>query len=76
MVKPAMPIWTSFAGPRRLQLPARRLPVSGEYSMIHAAAANGWMDLQQMPLERPRRHQAGGRRHDNHYFAKDVRMAG
>ncbi len=38
--------------------------VSGEYAMLHAAAANGWLDLRRCALESLHQHQAGGGRHD------------
>jgi porphobilinogen synthase len=45
MVKPALPYLDVVADARaRLDLPLAAYQVSGEYAMIHAAAANGWLD--------------------------------
>lgn len=52
MVKPAMPYLDVLADVRRtFQLPVAAYQVSGEYAMIHAAAANGWLDLRRCALE-------------------------
>jgi porphobilinogen synthase len=52
MVKPAMPYLDIVAAAReRYNLPIAAYQVSGEYSMIHAAAANGWIDLKRCALE-------------------------
>jgi porphobilinogen synthase len=52
MVKPALPYLDVLADVRRgYNLPLAAYQVSGEYAMIHAAAANGWLDLKQAALE-------------------------
>lgn len=52
MVKPAMPYLDVLADMRReFNLPLAAYQVSGEYAMLHAAAANGWIDLQRCALE-------------------------
>lgn len=52
MVKPAMPYLDILADLRRnYDLPTAAYQVSGEYAMIHAAAANGWLDLERAALE-------------------------
>ena len=52
MVKPALPYLDIIAAVRRTYiLPIAAFFVSGEYSMIHAAAANGWLDLQRCAVE-------------------------
>ena len=53
MVKPALSYLDVIAS-ARAKFPTNQLyayNVSGEYSMIHAAAANGWIDLQHAALE-------------------------
>src|SRR5581483_2484219 len=45
MVKPALPFLDVIAAVRaRVTVPVAAYQVSGEYSMIKAAAANGWLD--------------------------------
>ncbi len=52
MVKPAMPYLDVLADVRRtFQLPVAAYQVSGEYAMLHAAAAQGWLDLRGCALE-------------------------
>ncbi len=52
MVKPAMPYLDIIAETREaFTLPIAAYQVSGEYAMIHAAAANGWLDLKRCALE-------------------------
>ena len=52
MVKPAMPYLDLVSAVRRTyDLPVAAYQVSGEYAMIHAAAANGWLDLRRCALE-------------------------
>ena len=52
MVKPGMPyldiVWRVK---ERFQLPTMVYQVSGEYAMLHAAAANGWLDLPKVMWE-------------------------
>jgi len=46
MVKPALPYLDVLARAReRFELPLFAYQVSGEYSMLHAAAERGWLDL-------------------------------
>lgn len=52
MVKPALPYLDIISAVRQsYDLPLAAYQVSGEYAMIHAAAANGWIDLQRCALE-------------------------
>src|SRR3954454_19866225 len=52
MVKPAMPYLDVLAAVRRaVEVPTVAYQVSGEYAMLHAAAKNGWLDLDRVALE-------------------------
>ncbi len=52
MVKPALPYLDIIREARdTFDLPIAAYQVSGEYSMIHAAAQNGWLDLETVMLE-------------------------
>jgi porphobilinogen synthase len=52
MVKPAMPYLDVIRAVREdLDLPLAAYQVSGEYSMLKAAAANGWLDERDAALE-------------------------
>lgn len=52
MVKPALPYLDILAEVRRrFDLPVAAYQVSGEYAMLHAAAAQGWLDLERCALE-------------------------
>lgn len=52
MVKPAMPYLDVVRDvSRRHPLPLVAYQVSGEYSMLHAAAANGWLDYERVLME-------------------------
>jgi porphobilinogen synthase len=53
MVKPALPYLDIIAGLRQHfpELPLAAYNVSGEYAMIKAAAANGWLDEERVVLE-------------------------
>ena len=52
MVKPAMPYLDVIAAAReQFDLPLAAYQVSGEYAMIHAAARNGWIDLERAMME-------------------------
>jgi porphobilinogen synthase len=52
MVKPALPYLDIVSAVRQsYNLPVAAYQVSGEYAMIHAAAANGWLDLRRCALE-------------------------
>lgn len=52
MVKPAMPYLDIIQGVRaQFDVPVAAYNVSGEYSMVKAAARNGWIDEQRVVLE-------------------------
>lgn len=52
MVKPALPYLDVIAKAREItKLPIAAYNVSGEYSMVKAAAANGWIDERRVVLE-------------------------
>lgn len=52
MVKPALPYLDVLSDVRQtFDLPTAAYQVSGEYAMIQAAAANGWLDLRRTALE-------------------------
>jgi porphobilinogen synthase len=52
MVKPALPYLDVIAAVRdRVQIPVAAYQVSGEYAMVEAAAANGWIDRERAILE-------------------------
>ncbi|MFC4146406.1 porphobilinogen synthase [Micromonospora mangrovi] len=52
MVKPALPYLDVVAAVRAaVDVPVAAYQVSGEYAMVEAAAANGWIDRQQVMLE-------------------------
>ena len=52
MVKPAMPYLDVIAAARqRFDLPLAAYQVSGEYAMIEAAAANGWIERERVMME-------------------------
>ena len=52
MVKPAMPYLDIISRARRLfNVPLAAYQVSGEYSMIEAAARNGWIDRERTIME-------------------------
>ncbi|GLY03307.1 MULTISPECIES: porphobilinogen synthase [Actinoplanes] len=52
MVKPALPYLDIIAAVReRVNVPVAAYQVSGEYAMIEAAAANGWIDRERAILE-------------------------
>ena len=52
MVKPALPYLDIIREARnRFDVPLAAYQVSGEYSMIHAASQNGWLDLETVMME-------------------------
>jgi porphobilinogen synthase len=52
MVKPALPYLDVIAAVRdRVDIPVAAYQVSGEYAMVEAAAANGWIDREGVMLE-------------------------
>jgi porphobilinogen synthase len=73
MVKPAMPYLDILADVRRsFDLPTSAYQVSGEYAMIHAAAANGWLDLERSARESLIGIKRAGADMIITYFAKDA----
>ena len=52
IVKPGMPYLDIIDRiTRELKFPTFAYQVSGEYAMIHAAAANGWLDVDRAMME-------------------------
>jgi porphobilinogen synthase len=73
MVKPAMPYLDIVSDLRTsFDLPIAAYQVSGEYAMLHAAAANGWIDLQRCAMESLIGIKRAGADLILTYFAKDV----
>ncbi|UCH85903.1 MAG: porphobilinogen synthase [Candidatus Latescibacterota bacterium] len=73
MVKPAMPYLDVISAARdRFNQPIAAYQVSGEFSMIHAAAANGWLDLERCALESLRGIKRAGADMILTYFAPDA----
>ncbi len=73
MVKPALPYLDILAALRELYpLPLAAYQVSGEYAMLHAAAANGWLDLRRCALESLTAIKRAGADLILTYFAKDA----
>jgi porphobilinogen synthase len=73
MVKPAMPYLDILADLRaRYDLPTAAYQVSGEYAMLHAAAQNGWLDLERVALESLTSIKRAGADMILTYFAKDA----
>ncbi len=73
MVKPALPYLDILSDVRaNFNLPTAAYQVSGEYAMIHAAAANGWLDLQRCALESLTSIKRAGADLILTYFAKDA----
>ncbi len=73
MVKPALPyldILSALAS--TYNLPTAAYQVSGEYAMLHAAAANGWIDLRRCALESLTSIKRAGADMILTYFAKDA----
>ncbi|MEZ5178104.1 MAG: porphobilinogen synthase [Acidimicrobiales bacterium] len=76
MVKPAMAYLDVIAAVRaEHDLPVAAYHVSGEYSMIKAAAANGWIDGELVALEHLTAIKRAGADMILTYFAKDVAAA-
>lgn len=73
MVKPAMSyldiIWQAR---QASHVPIAAYHVSGEYAMLHAAAANGWIDLERCAMESLVSIKRAGADIIITYFAKDV----
>lgn len=73
MVKPALPYLDILSDLRRsYDRPTAAYQVSGEYAMIHAAAANGWLDLRRCALESLTAIKRAGADMILTYFAKDA----
>jgi len=73
MVKPAMTYLDVIAAARPLvDVPMAAYHVSGEYAMIHAAAANGWLDLEAVALEQLTAVKRAGADMVLTYFAADA----
>ncbi len=73
MVKPAMPYLDVLSDVRRaFTVPVAAYQVSGEYAMLHAAAANGWIDLERTAQESLIGIERAGADMILTYFAKDV----
>jgi porphobilinogen synthase len=73
MVKPAMPYLDVLSDVRQaFDLPIAAYQVSGEYAMLHAAAANGWIDLERCAKESLIAIKRAGADMILTYFAKDV----
>jgi porphobilinogen synthase len=73
MVKPALPYLDVLSAVRRaFDLPLAAYQVSGEYAMLQAAAANGWLDLRRCALEALTGIKRAGADMILTYFAKDA----
>ena len=73
MVKPALPYLDVLSDVRqRFHRPTAAYQVSGEYAMIHAAAAQGWLDLRGCALESLTAIKRAGADMILTYFAKDA----
>lgn len=73
MVKPALAYLDIISAVREnYDLPVAAYQVSGEFSMIHAAAQNGWLDLQRTALETLTSIKRAGADMILSYFSKDV----
>jgi porphobilinogen synthase len=73
IVKPAMAYLDVVRAVRETyNLPLAAYQVSGEYAMLHAAAANGWLDLQRCALESLIGIKRAGADMILTYFAKDA----
>jgi porphobilinogen synthase len=76
MVKPAMPyLDVIYRAKTEFDLPVAAYQVSGEYSMIRAAAQNGWIDLDQAMVESLTSIKRAGADLILTYFAKDMAQA-
>lgn len=73
MVKPAMTYLDVIAAARpHVEVPMAAYHVSGEYAMIHAAAANGWLELEAVALEQLTAVKRAGADMVLTYFAADA----
>jgi porphobilinogen synthase len=73
MVKPAVTYLDVIARARaELDIPIAAYHVSGEYSMIKAAGANGWIDADAVALEQLTAVKRAGADMILTYFARDI----
>jgi porphobilinogen synthase len=73
MVKPALAYLDVISAVRAaFDLPLAAYQVSGEYAMLHAAAANGWLDLKRCALESLTAIKRAGADMILTYFARDA----
>ena len=73
MVKPAMTYLDVVADLRReLDVPLCAYHVSGEYSMLKAAAANGWVDGTRVAIEQLTAVRRAGADFVLTYFAREI----
>jgi porphobilinogen synthase len=73
MVKPALPYLDVLSAIREAHnLPVAAYHVSGEYAMLHAAAANGWLDLRRCAMESLTSIKRAGADMILTYFSKDA----
>ena len=73
MVKPALPYLDVLSDVREsVEVPVAAYQVSGEYAMLQAAAANGWIDLDRCALESLTAIKRAGADMILTYFAKDI----
>jgi porphobilinogen synthase len=73
MVKPAMPYLDIIRMAReRFDVPMAAYQVSGEFAMIHAAARNGWIDLERVMMESLIRIRRAGASIILTYFAREA----
>ncbi|MBZ0282166.1 MAG: porphobilinogen synthase [Anaerolineae bacterium] len=73
MVKPALPNLDILSAVReQYDLPTAAYQVSGEYAMLHAAAANGWLDLRRCAMESLTSIKRAGADMIVTYFAEDA----
>jgi porphobilinogen synthase len=73
MIKPALPYLDVIRAAReRLDLPLAAYNVSGEYAMVKAAAASGWLDERQAALESLTAIKRAGADIVVSYWAKDL----
>ncbi len=76
MVKPAMPYLDVIANARRrFDVPIAAYQVSGEFAMLKAAAANGWLDHDRVMMESLTGIVRAGADFVLTYFAKDAAAA-
>ena len=73
MVKPALPYLDIISQAKQhINLPIAAYQVSGEFSMIHAAAERGWIDLKNVAMESLTGIKRAGADMILTYFAKDA----